>query len=459
VISRTFGDGQSNKFIRAQWSSVDEPHRLRGPQFDAAYCDELAAWNCVDECWSMLQLGLRIGKRPRCVITTTPRSIKLLKDLIRREGQDVVVTRGTTFENADNLAPPFLQAIRDRYEGTTLGRQEIGAELLEYVSGALWSRATIEAARHTGPLPEMRRIVVSIDPAVSTGEQSDETGIILAGVGDDGLGYIIEDLSGRYAPQEWASKAVTAYYKHDADRIIGEKKQGGLMVEQTVRTIAPEVSFHAVHWSSDGEGRSEAPPELQLVVNRQLFLEKACSMELEDDEPRNKESSRHQNGLVYAQNLTTTSCSAPVSWVQGASSISEAFLKVFEEEPASPNAYGYKHQGEDLIQCSHVHITNGHKERAQKNDPGSRNRPLLPFQKPNFLKDSSTVYFFSIAQFAFFRTIHPALLSQSKVGTPTSHFRRISGNNADMMKSALLTQTRSARTLKMERGRTQEKLI
>ena len=134
-------------------------------------------------------------------------------------------------------------------------------------------------------------------------------------------------------------------------------------------------------------------------------------MELEDDEPRNNEGSHYQNGLVYVHNLTATSCSAPVSWVQDASSSSEAFLKVFEEEPASPNAYGYKHQGEDLIQCSHVHITNGRNECAQKNDPGGCNRPLLPFQKPNFLETSSAVYFLSIAQFTFFRTVHPAPLS------------------------------------------------
>jgi phage terminase large subunit-like protein len=187
--------------------SSEEPDRLRGPQFDLAYCDELAAWNEPQLAWDMLMFGLRLGVRPRWLVTTTPRPIKLLKQLIARVGVDVVLTTGSTFENSANLAPSFLQALRDRYEGTRLGRQEINAELLEDVPGALWQRAWIDATR-VAHAPDLARIVVAVDPAVSTNEGSDETGIIVVGVGVDGRFYVLADLSGRYGPDEWARKAV-----------------------------------------------------------------------------------------------------------------------------------------------------------------------------------------------------------------------------------------------------------
>ena len=155
--------------------SSEEPERLRGPQFGAAWCDELAAWRHVDATWSMLQFGLRLGKKPRQVVTTTPRPIKLLKILI--ENPDTVLTRGTTYDNRDNLASSFFSQIVKRYEGTRLGRQELNAEILEDVPGALWSRDLIEACRHDpASMPPLKRIVVAIDPAVSIGEDSAETG-------------------------------------------------------------------------------------------------------------------------------------------------------------------------------------------------------------------------------------------------------------------------------------------
>ena len=176
-----------------------------------------------------VQFGLRLGKHPRWIATTTPRPLKLIRELLDREGSDVVVTRGSTFENAANLAPPFLDAIRARYEGTRLGRQELNAELLEDTPGALWKREWLDAGRiHT--VPNLKRIVVAIDPAVSSNEGSDETGIIVAGIADDEQGYVLEDVSGRYGPDEWARKAVAAYHRWSADRIIAEKNNGGDMI-------------------------------------------------------------------------------------------------------------------------------------------------------------------------------------------------------------------------------------
>ena len=160
----------------------------------------------------MLQFGLRLGKNPRQLITTTPRPLKLLRQLVARNGQDVVVTGGSTFDNRDNLAPGFLHSIIHRYEGTRLGRQEIFAELLADVEGALWTLDMIEEARVTqADAAPLKRIVVAIDPAMSVGENSNATGIIVAGLGTDNHGYILEDLSGKYSPDGMGAKAIAAY--------------------------------------------------------------------------------------------------------------------------------------------------------------------------------------------------------------------------------------------------------
>jgi predicted phage terminase large subunit-like protein len=236
--------------------SAEESDRLRGPQFDLAWADELAAWLDPQSTWDMLQFGLRLGRHPRWLVTTTPRPIKLLKALLARAGQDVVVTRGNTFENEANLAPTFIQALRDRYEGTRLGRQEINAELLSDNPGALWQLDWLDRDRVT-KAPELRRIVVAIDPAVSNNEGSDETGILVGGVGGDKHGYILEDLSGKYPPHEWARVAIEAFRRHKADRIIAEVNNGGQMVESTIRTVDSTVPFRAVHASRGKVTRAE----------------------------------------------------------------------------------------------------------------------------------------------------------------------------------------------------------
>ena len=233
--------------------SADEPDRLRGPQHDFAWCDELAAWR-YPAAWDMLMFGLRLGADPRIVVTTTPRPIKLLRELLA--DPKVVTTRGRTIENQENLAPAFLDQIVRRYKGTRLGRQELEAEMLDDMPGALWQRGMIEATR-TSAHPELSRVVVAIDPAVSASESADETGIIVAGRDAKGHGYVLADASGRYAPAEWARAAIAAYGAHQADRIVAEINNGGDMVEATLRMIDPNVPFSAVRATHGKVARAE----------------------------------------------------------------------------------------------------------------------------------------------------------------------------------------------------------
>jgi phage terminase large subunit-like protein len=247
--------------------SADEPERLRGPQHDAACCDELGSWR-HPEAWSNLMLGLRLGKHPRVVVATTPRPTKLIRELVSREGTDVVVSRGTTYENRANLAGAFLSQIIARYENTRLGRQELLGELLLDVPGALWGHAMLEECRREHA-PELTRIVVSIDPATTSGDDADETGIIVAGIDEHGRGYVLADLSGRFAPTEWAHRAISAYHSYHADRIVAEVNQGGDMVEATLRMIDRNVSFRSVHASRAKVTRAE--PVAALYEQRRIF--------------------------------------------------------------------------------------------------------------------------------------------------------------------------------------------
>jgi phage terminase large subunit-like protein len=232
--------------------SADEPERLRGPQHDLAWCDELASWR-YPEAWDMLMLGLRLGDDPQVLVTTTPRPTQLIRRLTA--DPTVVVTGGTTYENP-HLAPAFLGQIIRKYQGTRLGRQELEAELLEDVPGALWKRGTIEATR-TFSAPDLIRVVVAIDPATSSTEGSDETGIIVAGKDHAGCGWVLADASGRFQPLEWARTAITAYRTHCADRIVAEVNNGGDMVETTLRIIDPGAPFAAVHASRGKITRAE----------------------------------------------------------------------------------------------------------------------------------------------------------------------------------------------------------
>jgi phage terminase large subunit-like protein len=226
----------------ATYYSAEEPERLRGPQHDAAWCDELASWR-YPEAWDMLMFGLRLGNDPRVVVTTTPRPTALIRALLKHPA--IVVTRGSTYENRPNLAAHFFDQIIRKYEGTRLGRQELEAEILDDVPGALWTHRLIDAGRVT-TAPELTRVIVAIDPAVTSGEQSDETGIIVAGKDANLHGYVLADASGRYPSIEWARTAIAAYRAYHADRIVAEVNNGGDMVETTIRMVDPNVPFTAV---------------------------------------------------------------------------------------------------------------------------------------------------------------------------------------------------------------------
>jgi phage terminase large subunit-like protein len=187
----------------------------------------------------------------------------LLKAILADPG--TVVTRGRTLDNAPNLAKPFLETIMRRYQGTRLGRQELDAEVLDDVVGALWKMSDIESTRYRAEdLPTLRRIVVAVDPAVTSGEDSDETGIVVIGLGADGRGYVLEDRSGKHSPDEWARQAAVAFYKWKADRVIGEVNQGGDLVEKTLRTVDANLPYKAVHAS---RGKVEPNPWRHCTSN------------------------------------------------------------------------------------------------------------------------------------------------------------------------------------------------
>lgn len=231
--------------------SADEPDRLRGPQHDAAWCDEIGAWH-YPETWDMLMFGLRLGDDPRCVATTTPKPTKIVRDLVSQP--NTVITRGSTYENKANLAPAFIDQIVRRYEGTRLGRQELAGELLIDVPGALWTLAMFDERR---PAPDLARVVVAIDPAASANEDSDETGIVVCGQGVDKDWYVLADRSCRLSPDGWARRAVAAFDEFKADRIVAEVNNGGDMVESTVKTVRRDIPFTKVHASRGKVVRAE----------------------------------------------------------------------------------------------------------------------------------------------------------------------------------------------------------
>ena len=219
----------------AQVFSAEDPDSLRGPQFAGAWLDELAKWRHAETVFDMLQFGLRIGERPRQVITTTPRPTALIKRLI--DDPSTVVTRATTGDNAAHLAPAFLDMVTGRYGGTRLGRQEILGELIEDRADALWSRAMLEGCRVAGA-PALMRIVVAVDPPVSAGKRADACGIVAAGIAEGGNVYVLADetVSG-LSPTGWAAKAIALWRKLSADALVVEVNQGGDMV----RTVIAEV--------------------------------------------------------------------------------------------------------------------------------------------------------------------------------------------------------------------------
>jgi phage terminase large subunit-like protein len=228
----------------AQVFSSENYGRLRGPQFSAAWLDELAKWRHAEDTFDMLQFGLRLGERPRQVVTTTPRPIGLLKRII--EDPRTAVTHAGTIANAFNLAPQFVETVLARYHGTRLGRQEIDGEIVEERNDALWTRAGIESCR-VAQAPSLKRIVVAVDPPASAKRGADACGIVAAGRADDGTIYVIADESvSGLTPQGWAVKAVALWRRLQADTLVAEVNQGGDMVKAVVAAVDPEVPVTAV---------------------------------------------------------------------------------------------------------------------------------------------------------------------------------------------------------------------
>jgi predicted phage terminase large subunit-like protein len=243
--NRSLGELILKNGSRFKLFSADEPERLRGPQFHRAWADELAAWKSP-AAFDQIMLGLRLGVSPRLVITTTPKPVSLVKELVGRS--DVFLTHGRSEENAAHLAPGVLESLRGRYEGTRWGRQELDGEIVEEVEGALWQLDAIEAQR-VKEAPLLEQIVIALDPAVTATARSDETGIVTVGRGKDGKMYVLADASGIYTPDGWARRAAALFQEWDADLIIGEVNEGGDLIERMLRMADVSLPFKAVRAS------------------------------------------------------------------------------------------------------------------------------------------------------------------------------------------------------------------
>lgn len=255
--NRSLGELVFDTGARVKLFSADEPERLRGPQHHAIWMDEVGAWAYSQQAYDQAMFGLRLGTHPQACVTTTPRPIPLLKDLLKQS--TTVVVRGSTYDNKANLAPAFLEQIVQRYEGTRLGQQELHAMLLDDTPGALWTRAILEATR-VSSYPKLVRVVVGIDPAASSDEGANETGIIVAGKGIDGHGYVLGDYTIAGTPAQWAHAAIAAYHLHQADKIIAERNNGGEMVEHTLRSVKDNAHIPVeTVWASRGKQTRAEP--------------------------------------------------------------------------------------------------------------------------------------------------------------------------------------------------------
>ena len=285
--------------------SAEEPERLRGPQHMKMWCDELAAWKYADEAWEQMEFGLRLGPNPQVVITTTPKPTKLIKALAA--SPQTYVTRGSTYDNKPNLAKNFYEKIIGKYEGTRLGRQELMAELLDDRPGALWTLRAIDAYR-VGQCPPLTRIVVGTDPAVTSGEDSAEWGIVVVGMGPSPEGqlwpphfYVIDDLSDKFSPNDAAQRVVQGYTTYHADRIFAEINNGGDLVEAVLRNVNPNLAYQAVHASRGKLIRAE--PVAALYEQHRVHHVGAFGV-LEDQMcdyvPQHSKSPDRMDALVWA---------------------------------------------------------------------------------------------------------------------------------------------------------------
>jgi len=242
--------------VKALLFSADEPERLRGPQCHLLWADEIASWRRPNT-WDMAIFGNRLGANPKRIVTGTPKPTKLIKSILKDKG--TYVTKGSTYDNVDNLAPSFIEEIRLKYEGSRMGRQEIHAEILEDNENALWTRHIIDLGRvvRTPPGIDIVRMIVALDPSCGGGKDSDDAGIIVAGKGSDKEYYVFDDCTCSGSPFKWARAAATAYHTHACDRVVYEKNQGGLMVESTIANYDTKLPLKGVHASRGKITRAE----------------------------------------------------------------------------------------------------------------------------------------------------------------------------------------------------------
>lgn len=233
-----------------------EPNQLRGPEFDTAWVDELAKYRRARDLWDMLAFTMRSGSDPRICVTTTPRVVPVIRELIK--DKTTVITKGSTFDNSGNLPKQFLDKLKARYGGTRLGRQELEAEMLEDLVGALWNHEAIDKTR-VDEQPEMTRVVVAVDPSGTSGnsDTGDSIGIVIAGKGVDGRGYILGDYTCKLSPHGWGRRTAAAYHNFNADRVVAERNFGGAMVEHVIKTVDDNISYKEVTASRGKSIRAE----------------------------------------------------------------------------------------------------------------------------------------------------------------------------------------------------------
>jgi len=264
-----------NGVVGKLFSSAD-PEGLRGNQFGAAWADEVCKWRGIETTWHMLQFCLRLGTSPRQVVTTTPKPLKLIKDILNEK--DTITVRSTTYENAENLAGGFLDYVKNIYEGTSLGRQELSGEIIETSEHALWRREQIETSR-LDVAPELIRIVVAVDPPASSGTRAASCGIIAAGIAKDGMCYVLADRTlSKASPQKWAAQTVATYHDLQADMIIAEVNQGGDMVRTVIEAVDSSVPVRPV-FASRGKWVRAEPVALLYERGRVKHVGKFAELE------------------------------------------------------------------------------------------------------------------------------------------------------------------------------------
>ncbi|MFB8182623.1 DNA-packaging protein [Streptomyces sp. NPDC055966] len=324
----------------AQTYSAEVPSQLRGPQHHYAWADEAAAWtdapkgDVLDTAWNNLMLGLRLGDAPRCVVTTTPKPNALTRIILERPS--TVVTRGSTYDNLGNLAASFREQVLAAYEGTRIGRQELLGELLDDVEGALWTIGLLDETR-VEHAPELRRVIVAVDPSGGTGPNADEQGIVVAGQGIDGDLYVLADRSCSLSPHGWASRAVAAWREFGADRIVAERNYGGDMVESTIRQVQTDIPIKVITAS---RGKLQRAEPVAALYEQHRVHHVGPLAQLEDQmttwTPQSGTSPDRMDALVWALTELADGFSAQ-SWIDYMRRKSEAGQTPSgSEEPAVP---------------------------------------------------------------------------------------------------------------------------